>query len=483
MSLLMKALEKAAKDRDEARAEAGAEMPTADPTLPGGPLSASGPSTIPPAATLPPTAPSYTPGPKSELSLEPIAAATEPSVASPPVRPETPSRPAAAPRSGRAAASREQQAKAATVVRATGATAGGGAAAKLKSPVWIFGIVAVLFGIAYGTYVYLQLAHPSLFLPKPPLAPSSPPPPSTPVGQAPSPVPGTGRGPAAAPGVVAGAIPGAAPATSGAQTMPGMPGAPIPSAGAPVPSAAVVQAEAPDFSPPPPPPAPAPPRAAEKPVAQAPPPSPPPPAPRDTIKVSRSSAVTAVSPLLNNAYAALQSDRRDDAQRAYEQLLRAEPRNVDGLLGLAAIATTEGRSDEATRRYLQILEIDPRHTLAQSGLIGLLGRADPVAAESRLKQLIAREPSAHLHFTLGNLYADQSQWAAAQHSYFQAHHLEPNNPDYAYNLAIGLEHVNQGKLALGFYRRAVELAGATGLARFNVALAQQRISKLASQVE
>lgn len=247
-------------------------------------------------------------------------------------------------------------------------------------------------------------------------------------------------------------------------------------------SAAVIQAEAPDFSPPPPPPAPAPPRAPEKPVAAAPPPAPPP-APRDTIKVSRGSAVTAVSPLLNNAYAALQSDRRDDAQRAYEQLLRAEPRNVDALLGLAAIATTEGRSDEATRRYLQILEIDPRHTLAQSGLIGLLGRADPVSAESRLKQLIAREPSAHLHFTLGNLYADQSQWAAAQHSYFQAHHLEPGNPDYAYNLAVGLEHVNQGKLALGFYRRAVELAGATGLARFNVAQAQQRISKLASQVE
>ena len=199
--------------------------------------------------------------------------------------------------------------------------------------------------------------------------------------------------------------------------------------------------------------------------------------------MSRGSAQPAISPLLTDAYAALRTDRRDDAQRMYEQLLRTEPRNTDALLGLAAIATTEGRNEEATRRYLQILELDPRNALAQTGLIGLVGRADPLAAESRLKQLIAREPSAFLHFTLGNLYADQSHWASAQMAYFQAHHMEPNNPDYAYNLAVGLEHVSQTKLALGFYRRAVELAGTTGLARFNVAQAQQRISKLASQVE
>ena len=465
----MKALEKAAKDRDEARAETAEATPLAEPTLPGGPAAPAGPSTVPP--TPAPAAVSFSPGPRSELSLEPMPAPMEPSSPPPPLRPETPARPAAAPRTGRgAAASREQRAKAATVVQATGAAKGGGAVAWLMArPVWIIGIIATLIGIAYGTYVYLQLFHPALFLKQRPIAPT------TPVGQAPSSVPGTGTGPAAVPGVAAGAIPGAAPAA------PGTPGAP----GAPLPSAAVVQAEAPDFAPPPPPPpAPAPPRAQVKPVVEAPPPAPAPAAaPRDTIKVSRGSAVTAVSPVLTDAYAALQADRRDDAQRSYEQLLRAEPRNIDALLGLAAIATTEGRSEEATRRYLQILELDPRNTLAQSGLIGLLGRADPLAAESRLKQLIAREPSAHLHFTLGNLYADQSQWAAAQHAYFQAHNLEPSNPDYAYNLAVGLEHVSQGKLALGFYRRAVELAGATGRARFNVAQAQQRISKLASQVE
>ena len=187
--------------------------------------------------------------------------------------------------------------------------------------------------------------------------------------------------------------------------------------------------------------------------------------------------------LLPRAYVELQANRLAEARRLYSELLRAEPRNIDALLGLAQIEALEGNSEEATKHYFRILELDPRQPLAQSGLIALLGRADPIAAETRLKTLIAREPSAHLHFTLGNLYADQSMWPAAQHAYFQAYHLEPTNPDYAYNLAVGLEHVGQPKLALGFYRRAAELAATKGSTHFNLAQAQERIGRLASQVE
>jgi tetratricopeptide (TPR) repeat protein len=204
---------------------------------------------------------------------------------------------------------------------------------------------------------------------------------------------------------------------------------------------------------------------------------------RNAISVSQTRSEPAVNPVHAQAYAALQSGQADEARRLYGQLAAAEPRNVDALLGLAAIAEQRGEVEEATRRYLQILELEPRHALAQSGLIALLGRADPLAAESKLKQLIAREPSAHLHFTLGNLHAGQSQWAAAQHAYFQAHHLDPANPDYAYNLAVALEHISQPRLALGFYRRAAQLAAARGRANFSVPRVEERIGKLAAQVQ
>ena len=205
--------------------------------------------------------------------------------------------------------------------------------------------------------------------------------------------------------------------------------------------------------------------------------------PGNTIVVSRSEAAPTVDPLLTEAYTALLAGRLEAAQGLYSQLARTDPKSIDALLGLAAIASQEGKTEDAARHYLAILELDPRHALAQSGVIGLLGRADPLASETKLKQLIAREPSAFLFFTLGNLYADQALWAQAQQAYFQAHHLEPSNPDYAYNLAVGLEHLSQPKLALGFYRRAVQLASTRGHANFNPALVEERIDRLLAEME
>ncbi|HET9403620.1 MAG TPA: tetratricopeptide repeat protein [Burkholderiales bacterium] len=313
----------------------------------------------------------------------------------------------------------------------------GGASAYVREhPVMVFGTLAGLAAIGFGIYVYLQIFHPQLFIGRPPItAPKGPLPPLV---QAPAP---------AAPATTV------APPLSSAPLLKEAAMEPAPAAAArpkPQPAAPVAAREA---------------------------------GPRNAISVSRSTPEPVLNPLHTQAYAALQSGRSEEAQRLYGQLLDAEPKNVDALLGLAAIASRQGNVEEASRRYLQILELEPRHALAQSGLIALLGGADPLAAESKLRQLIAREPSAHLYFTLGNLYAGQSQWAAAQQAYFQAHHLEPANPDYAYNLAVALEHVSQPKLALGFYRRAAQLAAARGRVNFNVSQAQERIGKLAAQVE
>jgi Flp pilus assembly protein TadD len=413
MSLLMKALEKAAKDRGETRKE-----PAAAETA---------------AATAPAAA-----APRSELSLEPLRPEASPAPSAP--RPDAP-RAAAAPAPprpvGAAAPQRETaqaQAQASTVVQAQAASRPArGAGTYLRAhPVVVLGTLAALIAIGFGVYVYLQIFHPQLFIGRPAAKAGLPP-----LTQAPAvPVPGTP--------------------------------APLPSGPLLKEAAEPAPAATPEAARPKPP-------AAPVPVEEAP--------SRAAVAVSRSSPEPSINPLHTQAYAALQSGQADEARQLYGQMASAEPRNVDALLGLAAIAAQRGEVEEASRRYLQILELEPRHALAQSGLIALLGRADPLAAESRLRQLIAREPSAHLHFTLGNLHAEQSQWAAAQQAYFQAHHLEPANPDYAYNLAVALEHVSQPKLALGFYRRAQQLAAARGRANFSLPQVQERIAKLGAQVD
>ena len=428
----MKALEKAAKDRVEARTEA----PVAEP------------------------APEAAPAGRSELTLEPLAAATPepPGGAAPPLRGEPPVRPATAQRAAPAQATSGREQARAVIQAGSGAARGPGVFAYASHhPIMTIAVIAAVIALGFGTYVYLQLFHPGLFYHQSPIAPASP------VARAPAPAPV--------------AAPAPPPAANGAP--------PVASGELPPSAPPVQQAAAEPPAPPAPPPPPAVQAAArEKPApSEAAPTAPSEPALRTTIVVNRGTSAPTVSPVLSDAYSAFQANRLEDAQRAYEQLLRAEPRNIDALLGTAAIAAIEGRSDDAVRRYLRVLELEPRNSLAQSALIGMMGRADPAAAEAKLKQLIAREPSPFLYFTLGNLYADQSHWTLAQQAYFQAYHLEPANADYAYNLAVGLEHVNQGKLALGFYRRAVQLAGAPGHARFNLAQAEERISRLASQVE
>ena len=92
--------------------------------------------------------------------------------------------------------------------------------------------------------------------------------------------------------------------------------------------------------------------------------------------------------------------------------------------------------------------------------------------------MLAVNPAGHfLIFTLGNQFALQGRWAEAQQEYFKAFSAEPENADFAYNLAVSLDHLRQPKLALDYYRRAVALANARG-ASFDAAAAQERIAQL-----
>ena len=82
-----------------------------------------------------------------------------------------------------------------------------------------------------------------------------------------------------------------------------------------------------------------------------------------------------------------------------------------------------------------------------------------------------------MHFGLGNYYASQARWAEAQNSYFNAFRLDNDNPDYAYNLAIGLDHLAQRQAAVKYYRLALELVG-DQLPGFEQAVVQKRIESI-----
>ena len=182
------------------------------------------------------------------------------------------------------------------------------------------------------------------------------------------------------------------------------------------------------------------------------------PDPGSGIEIRKRKRTDRVAALLERAYGALHSGGAESAAEAYRAVLGHEPRNRDAFLGLAAVAARAGRWDEAAAHYARILAFDPADTIAQAALIAI-DEQDPVRGESRLKALLSSEPrAAYLHFGLGNAYAAQSRWPEAQQSYLSAWRLDRGNADYAYNLAVSLDHLSRPESALELYREALALA-------------------------
>ena len=200
---------------------------------------------------------------------------------------------------------------------------------------------------------------------------------------------------------------------------------------------------------------------------------------RNSLNLISKLTESSIDPILMGAYQAYTRGDDATAQQQYRQVLQRDVRNVDALLGMAAIAERQGRDADALGWHQKVLEIEPTNTIAQSASISPRDNADPIAVESHIKNMLARKPdAANLHASLGNLYAEQNHWPAAQEAYFNASRLAPNNADYAFNLAISLDQMGKAKLALKQYERALELVNQSGSASPNKATLEARIHEL-----
>jgi len=195
--------------------------------------------------------------------------------------------------------------------------------------------------------------------------------------------------------------------------------------------------------------------------------------------ISMKRAAPRVDPNVAAGYVAYQAGDLPAAREAYRQAIGNDPHNRDALLGMAAVDVRAGRYAAADALYRRLLEADPRDAHAQAGLLALRGDLmDPVAAESRVKTLLSEDPGANvLYFTLGNEFARQGRWGEAQQAYFKAFTEDPDNPDFAYNVAVSLDHLRQPKLALEYYRRALALS-AKRSASFDPSAARKRVKEL-----
>ena len=158
---------------------------------------------------------------------------------------------------------------------------------------------------------------------------------------------------------------------------------------------------------------------------------------------------------VRSGYRLLSEGRLSEAERDYLAALDQHPHDKDALLGLAVIAQRNRQTERAAELYRQVLREDIGNAAAAAGLVSLSVPADPVAAESQLRELIDIKPTAaELHYALGGVLADMQRWGEAQQAYFRAYSIAPDNALYAYNLAVCLDRLHQGQAALRYYRKA-----------------------------
>jgi len=196
------------------------------------------------------------------------------------------------------------------------------------------------------------------------------------------------------------------------------------------------------------------------------------------VSITHENVVDETYELLLDAYNDFNNEKYDAAKEKYQKVLQQSEENRDALLGLAAISARNNNINSAQDYYSRLLRKNKHDSVALAGLVEIVGKMDPLAAESELKTLVSRESgAAYLHFALGNVYVAQQRWADAQASYFIAAKIDKISADYAYNLAVSLDMLGESKPAAEYYRKALALSK-EGKALFDSKIVSDRLLSL-----
>lgn len=192
------------------------------------------------------------------------------------------------------------------------------------------------------------------------------------------------------------------------------------------------------------------------------------------VHFARSATPPGVPAPIQNAYQAFERGDYGDAMSQYKRYLDTDPHNQDALLGAGAAAIKLGHLDEARRYYSAARANDPKDPNANAALASLANDGVADGSEGRLKELYESQPTPATASALGSLLARQSRWREAQDYYFRAYTAAPDEPDFAFNLAVSLDALGERRLAAQYYGKALGMRGGS----FDRAAAQRRLNAL-----
>lgn len=166
------------------------------------------------------------------------------------------------------------------------------------------------------------------------------------------------------------------------------------------------------------------------------------------------------------AQRALNLGRYGAALELYEGLYSETPKNEQVLMGLAVAQQKSGFTESAIATYEELLKINPDNTNGMVNMLGLLKSQYPSVAFRRLRELWQENPSnAYIAGELGLLTASMGQPKQALTYLGAASSLEPNNASHYYNMAVINDQAGQVASAIELYQKALQVDIAYGAGR------------------
>ena len=187
--------------------------------------------------------------------------------------------------------------------------------------------------------------------------------------------------------------------------------------------------------------------------------------------------------VFDDAVAGYERGDFDAAENGFRTVLAAHPRHINAMIGLAKVHSSRGNVRIALNTLLRASDLQPSNPLVISELVALQSDSgQQLLDERRLTRMLGdindRSIEARLHFLLGSIYARQERWFEAREVFSYAHQVEKNNPDYAYNLAVVHDFLNNPEEAVRMYRMAADLAK-SAVSAFDPQVATGRADELA----
>jgi tetratricopeptide (TPR) repeat protein len=155
---------------------------------------------------------------------------------------------------------------------------------------------------------------------------------------------------------------------------------------------------------------------------------------------------------LNMAYDAFTIGDLESAAYYYKILLREFPNDDNVMFQLAATYQLMMQDNDAIQLYMKIVEKDPSNYDAINNMSIIMSSRDPDMALRELNKIRIKNNQQHqIMAQLGTIKIAIGKVDEGIEDLFTANNLNPGNPYYIYNIAIGFDKKGDYKSAIQYY--------------------------------